>query len=208
MTLLSPETAGGAAQANVYTVFSQVLPTLLWVVSLFAVILWFRQDLRNLVSYLVWRIRSGAPVKIGSFELGAFFVPSGTKIPSRIGAIEVREDTGEREQEREQHIEVSQKIFLAHRLAPSKEPNQLYNVLIYLITYRDGTLLGVKKVEYYFGKYWGHRIFTSTLRSDGFAIATSAYGHFLCTAKLHFTDGRDPVIVHRFIDFEMGQTGR
>jgi hypothetical protein len=34
-------------------------------------------------------------------------------------------------------------------------------------------------------------------------VLTAAYGPFLCTAEVFFTDGNS-VLLHRFIDFEMG----
>ncbi|MFX1424676.1 MAG: pYEATS domain-containing protein, partial [Promethearchaeota archaeon] len=66
------------------------------------------------------------------------------------------------------------------------------------------TLTYVKKVEYYFGRHWGGKIFTSIDKAKGFPIATSAFGPFGCTAKVFFTDGHE-TILFRYIDFEMGQ---
>ena len=64
----------------------------------------------------------------------------------------------------------------------------------------------IKRVEYYFGKSWGQNIFASEDRAHGFAISTSAYGPFMCTAEIHFSDG-DVTTVARYIDFEMGAVG-
>ena len=52
----------------------------------------------------------------------------------------------------------------------------------------------------------GQPIFTSIDRARGFPITTSAYGPFMCTAKLYFTDGEE-VMLHRYVDFEMGAIG-
>jgi hypothetical protein len=98
--------------------------------------------------------------------------------------------------------------MLVHRVVVSNKPDQLYDILIYLTPHppSNATLVGVTKVEYYFGKSWGQSIFTSVDRARGFAISTSAYGPFMCTAEIHFSDG-DVAIVARYIDFEMGGLG-
>jgi len=61
-------------------------------------------------------------------------------------------------------------------------------------------------VEYYFGKHWGNQIFTSIDRARDFVITTSAYGSFMCIAKLCFSDG-EQVMINRYVDFEMGAIG-
>jgi hypothetical protein len=93
-------------------------------------------------------------------------------------------------------------------IVPSTQPEQQYDILIYLMPHpnSDANLAGVKKVEYYFGKSWGRNIFASEDRAHGFAISTSAYGPFACTAEIHFSDG-ETVTVARYIDFEMGALG-
>ncbi len=109
--------------------------------------------------------------------------------------------------------EPNRRLFLVHRLAPSKQPNQLYDILIYLIPHKDATLACVQKVDYYFGHHWNNRIFTSIDRASGFAISTSAFGPFVCTAEIHFTDKentdkKNPKMIWRYIDFEMGTIGK
>ena len=95
---------------------------------------------------------------------------------------------------------------MVHRVAPSNQPSQLYDVIIYLLPHKDAILNNISKVEYYLGPHWGNRIFTSVDRANGFPISTSAYGPVVCTAELHFTDG-EKCIVWRYIDFEMGSLG-
>jgi hypothetical protein len=112
-----------------------------------------------------------------------------------------------RNKERETHYEPNRGIFLVHKLTPSKIKDQLYDILIYLIPHKEATLTCIQKVEYYFGPFWNDRIFISTDRSSGFSIATSAYGPFVCTAEIHFTDG-STTIIWRYIDFEMGTVDR
>jgi hypothetical protein len=98
--------------------------------------------------------------------------------------------------------------MLVHRIAPSTKQGQLYDILLYCVPHpnSDATLIKVKRVEYYFGKSWGRKIFTSIDRARGFAVSTSAYGPFVCTAEIHFVDGH-VAMVSRYIDFEMGSLG-
>lgn len=94
--------------------------------------------------------------------------------------------------------------MLVHKYALSSTPDQMYDVLLYLVEREDGALLRVAKVEYYFGPRWGNIIFTSTDRSRGFPVRVSAYDRFICVATLHFVDGWPPADVFRCVDFEMG----
>jgi hypothetical protein len=94
--------------------------------------------------------------------------------------------------------------MIVHKLFPSSEPGQVYDVLLYLVERKDGALLGVSKVEYYFGPSWNDYIYPSTDRSRGFPIEVSAYDRFICIARLHFTHTRETAIVFRYVDFEMG----
>ena len=93
--------------------------------------------------------------------------------------------------------------MLVHRLYRSREAGQLYDVVIYIVPHKEASLAGISRVEYFLGWYWGNKIFPSSDRSRGFAISTAAYGPMLCTAELFFNDGTS-VILHRYIDFEMG----
>jgi hypothetical protein len=158
----------------------------------------------------VRRLKIGASFKVAGLEIGAAYVEPGSSaiLPSAVSA--VREDTdGRRWGQRRQYYEPNRNLQLVHRLAPSTKPDQLYDVLIYLVPHpdSDATLASVKKVEYYFGKSWGNSIFTSTDRARGFAIATSAYGAFMCTAEIYFSDG-GTIMVNRYIDFEMGAASK
>ncbi len=194
------------ATSNIYN----VMPTVIWVVFLAVVVFWLKEDLKNLISHLASRVRLGAPVKIASFELGSSYVAPGGKICNNMDSSDLLESRVDEEdafyREAERFRAPTTNIFLVHRLAPSKEPGQLYDILIYLHPHKDMTLAGVKKVEYYFGRYWDSRVFTSSERSRAFSITTSAYGPFVCTAKLHFSDGNVST-TWRYIDFEMGSVG-
>jgi len=185
------------------------LPTALWVALILVIVLIFRSDLRAIIASIIRRLRLGAPLKVWNLEIGASYVePDSARI--RGGDIRaVRKDNDEKRwQQRKQYYKPNRNLQLVHRLAPSDKPGHVYDILIYLVPHydSDATLAGVKKVEYYFGKSWGNSIFTSTDRARGFAISTSAWGAFMCTAEIYFSDG-EQVMVNRYIDFEMGPLG-
>jgi hypothetical protein len=194
-----------ATQATYHPAWNS-LPTFLWVAVVLIIAFAFRSDLRSLFQIIVLRLRLGSSVKVWNLEIGQSYVEPGQAV-ARGGAISaVREDLdSQRWEERRQYYELSRNLLLVHRLAPSKKAGQLYDVLIYLMPHHssDATLAGVKQVEYFLGRSWANSIFTSVDRARGFAIATSAYGPFMCTAEIHFSDGKK-VMVNRYIDFEMG----
>jgi hypothetical protein len=94
-------------------------------------------------------------------------------------------------------------VMLVHRLQRSVDDGQLYDILIYLVPHQNASLAGVTKVEYFFGRHWGNKVFPCTDRSRGFPVVTSAYGPFLCVARVHFND-ESVAMLSRYIDFEMG----
>jgi hypothetical protein len=186
--------------------FWGAVPTLLWILFLWSVLFAFRAPIRALLATLETRLRLGAPIKLGSVELGAAIA-----MPGRLGALKeekqrgIRPDEdGRRIQERQRYYTDTRRVMLVHRLFRSTEEGQLYDILIYLVPSYKGYLTGVVKVEYFFGGYgWENQIFPSADRSRGFPVLTAAYGPFLCTAEVFFSDGYS-VMLHRYIDFEMG----
>ena len=198
-----------SAQAAQYHPIWNSLPTLVWAGLLVLMLALFRTELRTLLQLLNRRVRMGAGLKVGGFELGQAYVEPGEGAVKGGAIRESRPDQDERRHtQREQYYEPNRLLMLVHRIAPSEKPGQVYDILIYLVPHpkSTATLASVDKVEYYFGKSWGRSIFMSSDRAHGFAISTSAYGPFVCTAEIFFSDG-ESVIVARYIDFEMGAIG-
>jgi hypothetical protein len=197
------------AQTVVYHPAWNSLPTLIWAIALIVVLLVFKRELQMLFQMLNRRLRQGASLKFGSVEIGQAYVDPGHGTASGGFVRVARKDTdGLRHRQREQYYQPNRLIMLVHKIAPSEQQGQLYDILIYLVPHptSDATLAGVKRVEYYFGKSWGQNVFASDDRAHGFAIATSAYGPFMCTAEIFFSDG-ETVMVSRYVDFEMGALG-
>lgn len=185
------------------------LSTFIWAAAIVVALLLFRQDIRLFLQMLNRRLRLGAGLKVGSVEIGQSYVdPRQGTVSGGFVRIARKDADGGRHAEREQYYVPNRLLMLVHRVAPSEQPGQLYDILIYLVPHptSEATLAAVKRVEYYFGKSWGGNIFASDDRAHGFAITTSAYGPFMCTAEIHFSDGQK-VMVSRYVDFEMGAVG-
>jgi hypothetical protein len=100
----------------------------------------------------------------------------------------------------------NQHIFLAHRIRPSTQPDQLYDVSIFLVGVhgRRPTEV-VERAEFFLGRAWGNRIFEvlNTGEGDTIGMSTAAYGPALCICRVVFRDGAE-TLLHRLLDFEMG----
>lgn len=182
------------------------VPSIVWVFLIAGVIWWLRFELKSLLSALISRVKSGGPFKVGFVEIG----PSSGMVakPGDFSSEDTRvgvyvDKDGTRVAERDALYQSARDVMLVHRLQRSSQDRQLYDILIYVIPHKGASLAGVSKVEYFFGHYWGNKIFPSNDRSRGFPIVTSAYGPFLCTARVHFNDG-SIVTLSRYLDFEMG----
>jgi hypothetical protein len=181
-----------------------VLPGTLWAMAAIGGLIYFRHQIAEVISAFVSRLHQGSSVKVGGVEIGAAagLVATPGDFSSEDSRVGVFEDDNSRAAQRHDIYKTSRGAMLVHRLQKSNENGQLYDVLIYIIPHKSN-LAGVVKVEYFFGSYWHNKVFPSEDRSRGFPVVTSAYGSFLCTAKLLFNDGTSEV-VYRYIDFEMG----
>ncbi|HML79088.1 pYEATS domain-containing protein [Geobacter sulfurreducens] len=93
--------------------------------------------------------------------------------------------------------------FIAHVLEPSKRDGQEYDIFIYLIKHKSTDYSEVEKAEFFFGHYWGNKIYVGSKMGDLIGVKTSAYGPFLALCRVTFKDG-STVMLNKYIDFEMG----
>jgi len=200
--------AVSAADSATKSVFDlavwSAIPSILWALIALGVIFYFRSHISNLLTALVVRVKDGAVLKVGGLEIGSasglIATPGNfSKEDSRVG---VYQDDKSRESQRHEIYKEARGAMLVHRLQKSSKDGQLYDILIYVIPHK-ASFAGLVAVEYFFGSFWGNKVYPSHDRSRGFPVVTSAYGSFLCTAKLIFNDGTS-TIVYRYIDFEMG----
>lgn len=108
-----------------------------------------------------------------------------------------------RSEQRKATYERSRRLFLVHLLSPSSKPGT-FDVQIYLRRHGNQPIDDVESATFFFGKSWGNRVFDGTREHDAIGVATSAYGPFLCTCLVTFTDGTE-VVLDRYVDFEMGK---
>ena len=95
--------------------------------------------------------------------------------------------------------------FLTHVIEPSEKENQAYDIFIYLVRHKSKDYSNVKSTEFFFGSYWGNKIYEgSKVEENLIGLKTSAYGEFLCTCRVVFSDDEE-VILERYIDFEMAK---
>jgi hypothetical protein len=182
------------------------VPSIVWVLLIAVVVWWLRSEIKALFLALVSRVKSGGPLKVGFVEIGpasGVVAKPGdfSNEDTRVGVYVDKDST--RAAERDGLYQAARDVMLVHRLQRSSSDRQLYDILIYVIPHKSASLAGVTKVEYFFGHHWGNKIYPSSDRSRGFPVVTSAYGPFLCTARVYFNDGA-AVTLSRYVDFEMG----
>jgi hypothetical protein len=191
---------------NVLTSFLPLLPSLLWFVFVVVLVYVYHKTIAQLLKDFMWRLRSGAAIKIASVELGPIPIASKQEVSQGDKYISSRQDKDEmRKNERHSYRAQARDIMLVHKLYRSREVGQLYDLIIYVVPHKQASLSGVTRVEYFLGKYWSNMVFPSLDRSRGFPIRTAAYGPLLCTAEVFFNDDTS-VILHRYLDFEMGDS--
>jgi hypothetical protein len=105
--------------------------------------------------------------------------------------------------ERKKIYEDCKSYFLAHIVEPSNKDGQEFDIFIYIIRHKSAHFSDIDKAEFFFGSYWGNKIYEGTKTKDYIGVRTSAYGPFLCTCKITFKNN-ESITISRYIDFEMG----
>ncbi|WP_428737230.1 pYEATS domain-containing protein [Sulfurimonas sp.] len=105
--------------------------------------------------------------------------------------------------EREKIYEDCRGYFLAHIVEPSNKDGQEFDIFIYIIRHKSTHFTDIDKAKFFFGSYWGNKIYEGTKTEDYIGVRTSAYGPFLCTCKISFKNN-ESITISRYIDFEMG----
>ena len=102
-------------------------------------------------------------------------------------------------------------LFIVHVYRRSTQPNQLYDITLFLIRHVHGTapnqktgFADVEKAEFYFGPSWHGEVFVAHNDGGYIGVRTSAWGTFLATCRVTFRDSaKAPLILQRYVDFEM-----
>ena len=184
--------------------------TVLWVGLIVGAGLLFRGQIRSLVDAVRVRVQTGSSIKAGPIELGEDLrnlerVPAASDTPSPSSKGEAADRTAEAwSKERDALYASTRGVFLAHVIEPSTKKGQEFDIFIYLVRHKSTDFADVQFAEFFLGSNWGNRVFREEAKRGLIGISTSAYGPMLCTARVHFRDGK-VVNLHRYIDFEMGR---
>jgi hypothetical protein len=191
--------------------FLSFLSSLVWPGTVLAVGYYLRDHINSALLLLRQQIGRGATLKYKEFELIGVPLDSST---DKEGKGFLREAAETELLEKRTAVYAAQKnIFVVHRVRPtgeyfSENKHPVFEVLIYLYPHKSyGKLNDVKKVEYYFGHYFGRSQSTNGTKyivengSDAFAVKVTAYGPMLCEARIVFHDGTE-VVTNRYLDFE------
>ena len=99
----------------------RALPGLAWPILVLLLLIFYGRSVARLVTGLVWRVRAGASIRIGSFQLEQLDVAvtrQGQVPPS--GTVKAEDDPGVFAISRREVLENSRGIFLAHQITPSR----------------------------------------------------------------------------------------
>jgi len=119
------------------------------------------------------------------------------------GLAQVSSSGNDLEATRQSIYQNNKDLFIAHVLEPSKKDGQEYDVFIYLIRHKSTDFSNIEKAEFFFGHYWGNKIYVGSKNGELIGVKTSAYGPFLALCRVTFKDGT-AVMLNKYIDFEMG----
>ena len=182
----------------------KVVPAILKLLLFAAVFCLLYTPILDISNAIAARVKSGAQAEIGPIKLEAIKTsPAALKAPT--SEIVVSTDPS-LDAKREQIYEQTQRFFVSHRLYPSEEPGQTYDIWIYLVPHKK-QLREVESVSYYFGaRAWGNRVFTSKDRGKSFGVVVSAYGPMLALVNVHLKNGKT-IETWAYIDFENGSLG-
>lgn len=187
--------------------FFKMFPSLLWVVFAMCAFLYLHEPIYDFTLSVAARIKAGAQAEIGPLKLEAIKIsPEGENAPTSSITISVDKSLPSLKDKRADIYKKNQNYFVAHRLYPSKEAGQTYDIWIYLVPHKKN-LEDVKSASYYFGdSAWKNKLFTSDDRGKSFGIVVSAYGPMLAYVIIELKNG-DKIETWSYIDFENGSLG-
>jgi len=177
-----------------------VFQTILWIFLVVVLLLIYRVRIGAFFELVVKRVKGGSGFKAGPLEIG----PELRSLEYAERTAEIQEvGTGhqDREDVRTDIYKRNKGLFLTHIISPSEDPNQKYDIFIYLIRHKSENFADIDRAEFFFGHMWGNRVFSEKEKNGIIGVATSAYAPFLCTCTVVFED-ETIVELHRYIDFE------
>lgn len=187
--------------ANALSPFVPLWQTLAWVILIAGLVFAFRKHLYDLAEAIRKRVERGSALKAGPFELGGDLQKM-DDIGAKTNSAPIAETSWE--EERNAMYQDSRGLFLSHVLSPSDDPEQEFDIFVFLVRHKQKGFADLEYAEFFLGQHWGNKVFREQAVDDTLGIRVSAYGPFLCVCKLTFHDGHKATIT-RYVDFEMGK---
>jgi hypothetical protein len=184
--------------------------TALWVVLIAVGLIFFSRQLRQLFEAIRRRVETGSSLEAGPIKLGEDlkaleYVAANAKSSNNASIARPRDSKADDwSEERETIYKTNQGFFITHFLTPSSKRDQKYDIFVYLLRHKSTDFSDVSYAEFFFGSYWGNRVFKEKPTDGLIGVSTSAYGPFLCTCRVTMKNGQI-IRLHRYIDFEMGR---
>lgn len=94
----------------------------------------------------------------------------------------------------------SRDVFLVHSLAPSSDPNELFDIFLYLYRHRNRDMSDVVEAEFFLGPWFNDQVYRIPNTGKPIGVAVSAYGEFLCVCRVTFKDG-NTAMLERYVNF-------
>lgn len=101
-------------------------------------------------------------------------------------------------------------LELVHIYQPSEIPGQRYDISVYITRHIKGRTANqtsgfadIAYAEFFFGPSWGNNTFTAQNEDGTVGVNTSAWGSFLAICRVTFRTDSEPVLLQRYIDYEM-----
>ncbi len=115
-------TVASETATNFLTGFWSAVPSILWFGLLLVCLFVLRKELRSLLQNLSWRLRTGAPVKFFSIELGESYVSPSIDVSLAESAVGQRiDEDAERWEERRRYYEPQSKSTLGSPPGPVQD---------------------------------------------------------------------------------------
>lgn len=187
-----------------------VLSVFGWLVSQHHDKLYAPKDYKD-ESHFLKTFVSGSLKKLDVAELPQSSVSAGQTLPNfeEINVVNSSDinsgtDIPKWAKERQKIYKENDNYFLVHVIEPSEREGQLYDIFIYVIEHKNKAVEKISKTEFFFGPFWGNKVFSGNKVDDYIGIRTSAYGPFLAICRITFETGKT-VVINRYIDFEMSK---
>ena len=198
-----------------WTEFVALVGHVAWPVTVLGLCLFVRQQLTEILAALARRVadgRSNLSITKSGIEIKA--------IPAELeGLPEARQHQSatlqpqvtQWQHSRSAEYARTSGYMLTHVYRRSSQPNQEFDIFIFLVRHEKGTaeppqreFTEVEKAEFFFGESWGNEVFVAQNTGGAIGVRTHAWGTFLATCRVTFKDKNVPAtILHRYVDFSM-----